>query len=367
MPQSITLVLGDQLYQNHPALSLDTDYIMVESRDFNTEFKYHKTRLLHCFVSMREYSDYLESKGKVVHYFDVAKQKSLMDIFDFVVESGYTEFCIAEIDDKGFKKAIIDLCASKGLILHILRSPKFLTITQNWLDYRTKHSKRLNMNDFYIMQRRRLNLFLDDEGNSSFGKWSLDEDNRKKLPKTEPVDNRPRIYESKHTDGVKVDIAKYFSANYGAVGELYFPVTFAQANDLLEEFGSKYFAKFGIYEDAMTNRDPFLFHSTISPLLNNGLLTPKKVIDWTMEQNQIPDNSREGFVRQVIGWREWVNQLYWNVYEQDITKYNFFGNTKTLPEYFWNRAELEKIKENIPLYNALSSVFDYIPLALNNP
>jgi deoxyribodipyrimidine photolyase-related protein len=357
--KNITLVLGDQLFQNHPAFTLETDYVMLESKDFNTEYKYHKTRINHCFIAMREYSDYLRSIGKNVKYFGIEEQKCLADLFDFVVENNYTDLYITKVDDKGFARIIPELYSSKGLILHILPSPKFLTTEQDWQDYRTKNSKRLNMYDFYIMQRRRLGLFLDGQGNSSFGKWSLDEDNRKKLPKTEQVDNRLKVYQSKHEEEVRTLIQKYFSNNPCEITPLYFPVNHSQARELLEEFGLRYFTKFGDYEDAMSARDPFLFHSTISPLLNNGLLTPREVIDWVMQQNQVPDNSREGFVRQVIGWREWVNALYWNVYDSDLTKYNFFGNTKPLPAYFWDQSKLDEIKDNIPLYNALTSVFDY--------
>jgi deoxyribodipyrimidine photolyase-related protein len=200
---------------------------------------------------------------------------------------------------------------------------------------------------------------LDQDGNSSFGKWSLDEENRKKLPKTELVDDRLKVYNSPHEADVKKAIEVHFADNPCSAGALYFPINHSQAWALLEDFGQKYFAKFGDYEDALSARDPFLFHSTISPLLNNGLLTPQEVIEWTMKQNHIPNNSREGFIRQVIGWREWVNCLYWHVYDEDITKYNFFDNHTPLPSYFWDQAELEKIKYNTPLYNALTSVFEY--------
>jgi deoxyribodipyrimidine photolyase-related protein len=359
MSKNITFVLGDQLYHKHPALELETDFVMLESKDFNDEHKYHKSRINHCFVAMREYADYLKTLGKQVNYFDYDKQATLESIFQFLVDSQYTDFYIAEINNKIFTSIITQLCEFNHINLNVLPSPKFLTTTQDWQDYRTKHSKRLNMNDFYIMQRKRLNLFLDDKGNSSFGKWSLDEDNRKKLPKSVQVDNRLKPYNSKHETEVKAIIQEYFADNYGKLSPLYYPINHAQAWQHLEEFGTKYFTQFGDYEDAMTARDPFLFHSTISPLLNNGLLTPQEVIDWVMQQNHVTDNSREGFVRQVIGWREWVNALYWNVYDQDLTKYNFFGNTKPLPDYFWDQSKLEQIKDNIPLYNALSSVFDY--------
>lgn len=361
LTKNITLILGDQLFLNHPAFQFQTDYVMIESKDFNIEFKYHKARVFHCFVAMREYKDFLISNKKNVLYFDFEMQFSLTKMFKELSESkqDYTNIYIAEVDNKGFKQILIDLSKENNLTLHWLPSPKFLTSKQDWLNYRTKHSKSLKMNDFYVCQRKRLNLFVNKDGSSSFGKWSLDEENRKKIPKTQQVENRVKIYTSNHEKEVKFVVETFFKENPCEFKALYFPVNHNQAKELLEEFGQKYFEKFGIYEDAMTTRDPFLFHSTISPLLNNGLLTPLEVINWVMRQSHIPDNSREGFIRQIIGWREWVNCLYWNIYEKDLSEYNFFKNDKKLPAYFWDLNELETIKDNIPLYNALKNVFDY--------
>jgi deoxyribodipyrimidine photolyase-related protein len=361
MPKNITLILGDQLFKNHPAFEIKTDYALIESKDFNSDYKYHKSRLYHCFVAMREYIDYLHSLDKSVHYFWADMQYTLSMMFDKLagIEYEYTDVYIAEVDDKGFKKLIIDLCATYKLKLHWLPSPKFLNNHTNWLEYKKQYPKRLFMNDFYIMQRKRLGLYVDKANNSTFGKWSLDEDNRNKIPKTETVKSRLEFYESHHTLEVAKVIDKYFGDNPCGYDKLYFPVNHKQAFDHLEQFGSEYFTNFGRYEDAISNRDPFLFHSTISPLLNNGLLTPQEVIDWVLEQKNIPDNSVEGFIRQIIGWREWVNQLYWNVYEEDISKYNFFEHHKPLPDYFWDQKKLVEIKDNTPLYNALNNVFDY--------
>jgi deoxyribodipyrimidine photolyase-related protein len=357
--KNITLVLGDQLYKHHPAFDRDTDFAMIESKDFNTAYKYHKTRINHCFVAMREYADYLVLLGKQVQYYTMDMQYTLESMFDELVAKNYTDLYIAHIGNKGTAKDIDALCTRKNLTLHWLPSPKFLTTPQNWLDYKTRFPKSLKMNDFYIMQRKRLDFFIDKDGNSSFGKWSLDEENRKKLPKSEKVDNRVKPYHSVHEKAVIEIINTYFEENPGNIRKLYFPVNHTQAWQHLEEFGQKYFTNFGTYEDALSTRDPFLFHSTISPLLNNGLLTPQEVIDWAMEQNHVPNNSREGFIRQIIGWREWVNCLYWNVYDNDLTQYNFFKHQTPLPAYFWDQNELESIKHNIPLYYALTSVFEY--------
>ena len=359
MPKNITLILGDQLYHNHPALELDTDYVMIESKDFNIDYKYHKARLLHCFVSMREYSAYLKSRSKKVLYYSIDMQFNINIMLDKVAKDGYTDLYITKIDDKGFNKIITELCNTKGIKFHELESPKFLNNHENWLEYKKQYPKRLFMNDFYILQRKRLNLFIDKNGNSTFEKWSLDELNRKKIPKTQTVPPRTKTYSSIHEADVKFAIDKYFGDNYCEYSKLYYPINHTQAIEHLEDFGTHYFSQFGDYEDAISNRDHFLFHSTISPLLNNGLLTPQEVINWVLEQKNIPDNSIEGFIRQIIGWREWVNQLYWNVYDEDINKYNFFKHTKPLPDYFWDKTKLDKIKDNTPLFNALSNVFDY--------
>jgi deoxyribodipyrimidine photolyase-related protein len=362
--KTLTLILGDQLFFNHTSLNTESDYLMLESVDFNTTFKYHKSRILHCFVAMREYCDYLKTFGKKVHYFNYEAQQNLESVFElmFKTKGAYTTLQVASIDDKYFKQVIIDLCKNKNIKLEILASPKFINNQEHWCLYKSKYPKRLFMNDFYIMQRKRLGIMLDSSGNSSLegAKWSLDQLNRNKLPKTEAVENRTtEFYTSKHQPEVELLIKKHFANNAGQLGKIYFPINRAQALEHLENFGKKYFSKFGDYEDALSSRDPFLFHSTISPLLNNGLLTPLEVINWAIKLKEVPDNSKEGFIRQIIGWREWVNSLYWNVYNQPLSEYNFFKHTKTLPDYFWDQTKLQSIKDNTPLYNALANVFEF--------
>jgi deoxyribodipyrimidine photolyase-related protein len=362
--KALTLVLGDQLYHNPSSLNDNSDYLMIESKDFNTTYKYHKSRILHCFVAMREYSDYLRSLGKTVHYFDYDKKQTLESVFELMFndKESYTSLQVASIDDKSFRKILLETCKNKNIKLDILPSPKFINNQENWSEYKTKYPKRLFMNDFYIMQRKRLGIMLDSLGNSSLegGKWSLDELNRDKLPKTQIVENRTtEFYSSKHQTEVETLIGKHFTDNVGQLGKLYFPVNRKQALEHLDNFGKKYFTKFGQYEDALSSRDPFLFHSTISPLLNNGLLTPLEVVNWALEQNEVPDNSKEGFIRQIIGWREWVNSLYWNIYQQPLEQYNFFKHIKVLPDYFWDQTKLINIKDNTPLYNTLTNVFEF--------
>jgi deoxyribodipyrimidine photolyase-related protein len=373
--KNLCLVLGDHLFKEHPGFSVFgegdgvMDYVMIESVDFNSVVKYHKARLYHCFVSMREYADYLRGRGQEVCYVNPSKSDSFFDSLSKVIKGkeggeGYSDLYVATIDDKEFRKLVIDFCSNEGVVLHWLPSPKFLTSEADWLDYKVAYPKRLMMNDFYVMQRKRLKIFVDAKGNSIFdeGKWSLDSENRKKIPASQEVVSRvSSVYTSKHESAVGDMINEFFKSNPCSFKSLHYPVTHAQAYSHLEEFGKMFFNNFGDYEDALTARDPFLFHSIISPLLNNGMLTPQEVVDWVLsnKNNNVPDNAREGFIRQIIGWREWVNVLYWHVYQQDLSQYNFFKHSKPLPQYFWDKDKLSEIKDNTPLYNALNNVFQY--------
>ncbi|MCK7525516.1 MAG: cryptochrome/photolyase family protein [Ignavibacteriales bacterium] len=168
------------------------------------------------------------------------------------------------------------------------------------------------MASFYIEQRRRLNILVED-GKPVGGKWSFDDENRKKLPKgyKSPKLNFPEDteYELEAIDYVE----KYFPNNPGSGFDFIYPVTFEQAEDWLNDFLENRFKSFGDYEDAIDNEETYLFHSVLTPLLNSGLLTPKQVVDKALrfaEENKVPLNSLEGFIRQIIGWREYMRAVY---------------------------------------------------------
>ena len=363
--KKITLILGDQLYENHPCLKIDSDYVMLESKDFNHKFKYHKTRIQHCFVSMREYEDYLKNLNRNVLYYKYEENIGLVGLFQNLKSLNYNTVYIAFVEGKYFSRLIGDLAQKNALELIIQPDDqKFLTSQEEWLDFRKVYSKRLFMNDFYIYQRKRLGLFVDLQGKSTFGDWSLDKDNRQKIPKEMQISKRETKYESKHLLDVNELIQKEFAGNFGELQqELFSPVNHTEAKEHLTNFFEHYLANFGPFEDAISTKDSFLFHSLVSSLLNSGLLTPSYVLESLihyLDQNpHIPNSSVEGFVRQIIGWREWVRALYWNEYEENLAQYNFFEAKNKLPNYFWDKAKLENIKVNTPLYESFLSVWNY--------
>ena len=358
---SLCLVVADQLFKNHPALNLEADFVMVESGFLTSKFNYHKFKLSYILTSMREYSDYLEENGKQVFYNNLDQEtdfeETLMSLFQ---NNKYEELVICEIADKYFAQFLGDVCARLNIKLRVLPSPMFLTPKHVFSEFiSSKNGKRLLMNDFYIQQRKRLGILVEWDNTPMGGRWSFDEENRKKLPKNEPIPERQIVFESKHYKSVIATVNKFFPNNPGQIPEnSWLPVNFKQADEYLGQFCDQFLEKFGDYEDAMTTSSDTLFHSCLSALLNNGLLTPDQVLNEVTSLKGVPQNSLEGFVRQIIGWREWVKGLYDNVYTEDFLQLNYFKANNNLPEYFYqtNLQEDLEYNQNLPLKNTLQKV-----------
>ena len=182
-----------------------------------------------------------------------------------------------------------------GMARETLDSPMFLTSRAAFEEYRESH-KRLFMADFYRWQRKRLNVMVDLDGNPTGGQWSYDEENRKKLPKDLEPPPLPKASWTEHTHDVVELVAAEFSDHPGDPSELWLPTTESQAETALRAFLDERFELFGDYEDALSKEHAFLFHSTLSPLLNVGLLTPERVLGLALEKAE-RDGIRITFAR----------------------------------------------------------------------
>lgn len=193
------------------------------------------------------------------------------------------------------------------------------------------------MNDFYIWQRKRLSILVEHEKPVG-GSWSFDKENRKKLPKNISIPNGLLPYRSSHVSEAISYVEKYFPDNFGTTDAFWCPVTHDDAKKHFRDFLKNRFAEFGPYEDAMTQDSVGVFHSAISPLLNNGLLTPRYVIqhmETFIAKHEVPLASVEGFVRQIIGWREYIRALY--ILEgKNVRTKNYFNAKNKLPYSFWD-------------------------------
>lgn len=356
--RALTLVLGDQLYEHHTCLDDNSEVLMIESVSFTKQYTFHAFRLAYQFTLMREYADYLRSKGKQVHYIHLSEKKELQDVLSEFAQK-FTTLKVMDIHDKQFKQDL-QVIASKFERFELIdegRSPSFLTSAPLFQNYIGAKKKHLLMYNFYIWQRKRLKILLDEQGGPEGGAWSYDALNRKRLPKDIEPPAINRHYTSKYYHQVVQEVRSVHPHYPGNVAALWLPVTHQQAREHLQAFLEHRFSFFGPYEDAMTTRSDVVFHSVLSPLLNHGLLLPSQVVEIVIEyatkNESIPLQSVEGFIRQVIGWREWIKGLADTVYESK--QYNFFHHTKPLPSYFWT-YDLREIEDNIPLCHTLMTV-----------
>ena len=175
-----------------------------------------------------------------------------------------------------------------------------------------KNNKVYRLSSFYQYGRKKFNILMDENSKPVGGKWSFDAENRKKIPAGTMIPNNPKFQKSKYHHEVVELIEKHFHDHPGQLDEIWFPVTRNDAETYLNTFLEDRFQNFGIYEDAMLEGKNFLFHSCLSSSLNIWLLSPvyiiKKLIDFS-KTNEIPLNSLEGFIRQILGWREFILSL----------------------------------------------------------
>ena len=235
-----------------------------------------------------------------------------------------------------FEKKVQNFVKKNDLIWNKIKSPMFLNSREEFNNYLSKN-KRPFMATFYKGTRQKLNILMTKDGNPEGGKWSFDEDNRKKLPKNTKVPKFPNINETKHTKNLKPIIEKIFKDHPGSTKNFWFATEYNDVLKLLNFFLKEKSNLFGDYEDAVDQGNNILFHSALSPYINLGLITPEYIISKTLEfhkKNKIRLNSLEGYVRQVIGWREFMRGVY-QKYSDEMETRNFFKQNRKMKDSWY--------------------------------
>jgi deoxyribodipyrimidine photolyase-related protein len=328
------ILLGNMLFADHAALPQQPVF-MAEDWQFCMHFKYHKHKLILYLAAMRHHCDRLREQGRTVEYCQLSvankaltyEDKLLAAVKKFQASSLETY----AIENQQFSDRLHQFCQLHGLELIIHDSPLFLTSHSQFQTYRSRY-KRLFMGDFYKWQRQRLGVLLEPDQQPTGGKWSFDDQNRKALPKTTTVPDLTFPTPTAHVKTVSQLVDRLFADHPGQSENFWLPVTREAALDWLNDFLQHRLAQFGPYEDALPSRSPFVFHSVLSPLLNLGLLTPAEVLQAALEyaeDQSVSLNSLEGFVRQIIGWREYVRGVYWELGDRQVQS-NTFNHTRQL-------------------------------------
>lgn len=332
------VLLGNQLFNPKYLKNLGcTDVYMAEDFGLCTIHKHHKLKLYFFLTAMREYKDELKTSGINVHYQLLRDNgKSYTENLKEFLKDSHTEINYFEIEDKPFEFEFLHL-KDKDYTLIEHKSPMFLFTREEFEEFH-KGKQNFRMASFYKYGRTKFNVLLEKETDPLGGKWSFDEENRKKIPKGLDLPSLPEFKLSKYHNEVSTLIEKYFTDHPGELGNIWFPVTRKQAMKSLKVFLDKRIENFGIYEDAMVPNKNFLFHSTISPLLNIGLLTPEEVLELTIDafkKKALPLNSVEGFVRQILGWREFIRGIYQQKSDYQVKK-NFWKHKRRLTQHWYD-------------------------------
>ena len=309
---------------------------MCEDHELCTHFKYHKHKIIHFLASMRLFSEELEKKDKKVFYKKYAeKPHFLKELENLIKKNKYQSINLYEVEDKFFEEKLFNLFSDLGLKVNYLQTPMFLTSRDEFKTY-LKKDKKPFLNSFYILQRKKLNLLMKN-GKPLGDQWNYDQENRKKIPKSfEPENFLPPAIKHPIVEDVKQLVDKYFKDHPGSTDNYWIPVSRKESLKWYQDYLKKRFGHFGEFQDALDERSPFLYHSLISPLMNIGFLTPDEVVELAVEQLNAKNLANiEGFVRQVIGWREFLRGIYQNFDEQE-QKSNFFHHEKKLNKHWYS-------------------------------
>jgi deoxyribodipyrimidine photolyase-related protein len=255
-----------------------------------------------------------------------------------VAELDCRELLHFEVEDKPMEQRLVDFCAQRSLERVELPSPMFLGTREDFHAF-ADGRPRLLMGDYYRRQRQRTGILVAADGKPEGGKWSFDEANRRKLPKSLQPPEVASAPPTPHVEEVIGIVERHFADHPGRAADFWWPTTRVQARQWLQDFVDERLAQFGPYEDAISRRSQTVFHSVLSPSLNIGLLTPDEVLDAVLGRysaRELPIESIEGFVRQVIGWREFVRGIY-RVFGDEQESRNFWQHERE-PTADWYRG-----------------------------
>ena len=338
--KSLFLILGNQLFPEKYLKEYkdSCDFFMAEDHGLCTYQKHHKLKIVLFLASMRNYRDELKEKGFNVTYHELEKSNINLSYEDKILKSFKGKELISfEIEDKFFEKRVLDFCEENDIAWKVLRSPMFMSSRDDFSHYLAGVKKPF-MKNFYERQRMQYDILME-KGAPLGGKWSYDSENRKKLPKELEIETQINLKDNEpHVKEVKKLTLELFNDHPGSLDDFWLPVTRKGYLKSLDFFLKENLADFGKYQDAISEKDPFLFHSLISPGLNMGLILPGEVVEKTTgyyEKNKdIPLNSIEGFIRQVIGWREFIRGIY-QEFSEHQESINFWNHKRKLKSVWY--------------------------------
>lgn len=343
--KELRLILGDQLNPNHSwfeSVNPKVQYVLIESKSETEYVKHHIQKLVSIFLAMRSFRDFLVSQGHKVIYVELNNNQSnhmSEEVIRICNEKKIDSFSYQLPDeyrvDEELKNLESILKTKYSIQTNVFDTEHYFTSRSDLKIF--FGSKQYRMEYFYRNLRKKFNILVNKEGLPLGGEWNYDEKNRKKYDGK--VSIKKRSWKLKQTSEI-LGVFKN-TPSIGSISEtIIWPINRKESLEYLDDFLHHYFLGFGPYQDAMIESDPFLFHSCLSFSLNTKQISPKEVIEKSIEfynhnQSKISLSTLEGFVRQILGWREFMRGVYW-AEMPNYQSVNFFEHKNSLPNWMWD-------------------------------
>ena len=335
---TINIVFPHQLFKENPLIEKEGEFYLVEEPLYFQYFKFHVQKLILHRSSMKFYHEFLLKKNKNVNYLDFSDLNSdIRKLIPYLKKQGCQKINYIDTNDNYLERRLSQTAKNQKIQLHKTVSPMFLNSSLDLKTFFDSKKKKFYQTSFYISQRKKLKILIDSGDSPVGGKWSFDTENRKKYPKEKAP---PKVAELA-VDHLFQEASSYVQKNFKSNPGIFtdkpiYPHNHELADEWLELFLKNRLSDFGTYEDAIVQNEFFLNHSVLSPLLNCGLITPEQIINKVLLfQDKYPLNSIEGFIRQIIGWREFIRGIY-NVKGSVERTTNFFRFNRKIPSSFYD-------------------------------
>jgi deoxyribodipyrimidine photolyase-related protein len=331
-------ITEDQLSPRNSAVAgcdpADATVLMIESLKRARQLPYHKRKLVLIFAAMRAYADDLRRAGWHVDYY-AEREDFETPLAEHVATYRPARVRAMAQSDFGGNEGLEAALSAHRLTVEVTPHTNFVSSAEEFAQLFSRGQARVTMETFYRKMRRKTGLLMED-GEPAGGAWNFDADNRRPPARGMSFPPEPRVPLTEHARAAIALVEKHFPDHPGAIGDFDLPTTRAGALAYAEDFFVNRLDRFGPYEDAMLRGEARLFHSRLSALLNVGLLHPLELCEraeLAYRNGSARLASVEGFVRQLIGWREFIWQVYWRLMPEYRTR-NGLGADLPVPSFY---------------------------------
>ena len=318
--KSLRIIFVDQLSSNNPTLEgMNPNDILLFYEPIETfyEIKHHKQKITLLVSALRHHIERINHKNVIHQKIEKNKKHDLAKLLKKIIsDENVNKIIIAKPSDFKIYKDLMFFSQSSNIELEVLDDRKFISSASDFSEWASDKKTRIQ-EYYYRWLRKKYNIFMNEEGKPVGDKWNFDKDNRKGIKQLKSdIPERKKLVPDQITFDAMVDVEECFPKSIGTLENFSWATTHEEAENLLEDFIERYLLNYGSFQDAINKENTFMFHSLLSPYLNCGLLDPKICIEkaekkYYESNGEIPINSVEGFIRQVLGWREFIKGVYW--------------------------------------------------------